>query len=451
MIATTRASWLLGLVLAGCGAPPPHFHVEGGFVRDPEGRAVIPHGVNLAGRNRWPPYFDYHTAEDFRRVRSEWGMSSLRLITTWAAIEPQRGRYDEAYLDAFVERVQWARDAGLLVVVDLHQDVFGEGFGGDGFPRWTCDEARYAAHVPTQPFFLNYLSPPVVACFDDFWASADLTDRYAEVWRHLAARLVAFDNVIGFDVINEPFWGSADPTPFERDTLSAFYGKVTRAVRQEAPYWIAFLEPTQAHNVGYPPAFEHFDFDDVAFAPHNYDSAAESGAGFDLTHRAMLLDKVSLFQSVATRIDAALWIGEYGGVASRPGIVDYMDAEYDGAGSVAAGSMYWEYTRDDGYGLLNPDGSEKTELIDAVARPYPDRVAGDPIAFDFDDANKTFTLRYRPRATATPTLLALPSRHYPGEVDVDCGGCRATRTELGVTIDQVPDVEELQVKVTPRP
>jgi hypothetical protein len=86
-----------------------------------------------------------------------------------------------------------------------------------------------------------------------------------------------------------------------------------------------------------------------------------------------------------------------------------------------------------------------------VARPYPDRVAGDPISYDFDETSTTFTLRYRPRASAAPTLLALPKRHYPGDVEVDCGGCRFTRTGDGVTLDAVPDVAELVVKVTPRP
>src|SRR5688572_2330687 len=137
--------WLLGLL--GCGSRPDRPHVADGFIRTADGRALVLRGVNLAGRNRWPPYFDFHGPDDFLRVRRDWAMNSIRLITTWAAIEPVRGRYDEAYLDALAERVVWAGQAGLYVIIDLHQDVFGEGFGGDGFPRWTCDETRYAAHT----------------------------------------------------------------------------------------------------------------------------------------------------------------------------------------------------------------------------------------------------------------------------------------------------------------
>ena len=62
----------------------------------------------------------------------DWGMNAVRLLTTWAAVEPEQGVYDEAYLDALAERLDWAKDAGLHVVLDMHQDVYGEGFGFDG-------------------------------------------------------------------------------------------------------------------------------------------------------------------------------------------------------------------------------------------------------------------------------------------------------------------------------
>ena len=110
---------------------------------------------------------------------------------------------------------------------------------------------------------------------------------------------------------------------------------------------------------------------------------------------------------------------------------------------------YWEYTRDDGYGLLNPDGSEKAELLDVVARPYPELVAGDPIRYAFDDATRTFTLAWHPRG-ALATEIALPRRHYPGEVDVACGGCTVTRTPNGVALTNVAETDPVEVSVSPR-
>jgi len=71
-----------------------------------------------------------------------WELNAVRFLVLWAAVEPERGVYDDAYLDQVAERMAWARQAGLVVVLDLHQDVHGEGFGGDGAPRWTCDKAH---------------------------------------------------------------------------------------------------------------------------------------------------------------------------------------------------------------------------------------------------------------------------------------------------------------------
>ena len=33
------------------------------------------------------------------------------------------------------ERLCWAHDAGLVAVLDMHEDIYGEGFGFDGAPR----------------------------------------------------------------------------------------------------------------------------------------------------------------------------------------------------------------------------------------------------------------------------------------------------------------------------
>ncbi|HEX7666798.1 MAG TPA: hypothetical protein VF407_19855, partial [Polyangiaceae bacterium] len=89
---TLAAIGLVGTALS-CGgsslsASAFVWHVESGFVRDPEGRAVILHGVNLAGAHKTPPYWGFHGPSDFARLRSEWGMNAIRFVVTWAAIEP---------------------------------------------------------------------------------------------------------------------------------------------------------------------------------------------------------------------------------------------------------------------------------------------------------------------------------------------------------------------------
>jgi endoglycosylceramidase len=122
-----------------------------------------------------------------------------------------------------------------------------------------------------------------------------------------------------------------------------------------------------------------------------------------------------------------LWIGEYGGDASAPGIVEYMTAQYDAAGAAGASTMYWSYDKSGGYGLLATDGTEKTVLTGVLTRPYPSRVAGDPGAYAFDAASSRFTFSWRADGSKLPTEIIVPSRVYPnGMPHVDCGGCNAS-------------------------
>jgi endoglycosylceramidase len=429
---------------------PKTWHVEGGFIRDADGRAVIMHGANIAGANKTAPYWDGKTQADWQRARDDWGFNAARLLVVWAAIEPQRGVYDDAFLDAVATRVEWAAKANMLVVLDMHEDVYGEGFGFDGAPRWTCDASHYANFKPIEPWFLNSLDADVTACVDGFWRSDDLHAHYKEAWRRLGARLAGYDNVVGFDAINEPYWGSVNILDFESTELQPFYEELVPAVRTAAPTWLAFLEPSAARNLGGSSRLAPFTFDGVVYAPHSYDRDAESGKGFDPAHRDALLANVASLAAEARGLSAALWIGEYGSPGGAPGITEYMTAQYDAAGAAAAGNMVWSYDASANYGLLNPDGTEKASLLGVVVRPYPERVAGDPVSYAFDAATKTFTLTYhaQPGITA-PTILSIAPRLYPAGFAVDCGGCAAQKTAGGLVVTSPPPGDPAVLRVHP--
>jgi endoglycosylceramidase len=452
---------LLALV-SGCGepaapasTPPPSIHVANGFVRDLEGRALLLRGMNLAGAHKQKPYFSFHTLPDYRRVRDAWGMNALRFLVSWAAIEPEEGVYDEAHLSELTKRLDWAREAKLLVVLDMHQDVYGEGFasgGGNGAPRWTCDAANYASFVPNpSQWFLNYLSAEVTACYDHFWQTKSIQEHYAKAWAHLATALEGYDDVvIGFDPMNEPYWGSYSIVNFEADLLKPFYEEVIGAVRRARPGWIAFAEPASSRNLGIPTGLLRFTADNIVYAPHSYDRDAESGKGFDPSRREAILQNLTELGAEAKQLGAGLWIGEYGGVASDPGIAEYMDAQYAGIGAVAGGSSYWAYDKGGGYAVLAEDGSEKAELLAALVRPWPERVAGDPLDYAFDPASRVFTLRYRPDASLrAPTVIAVPDRVYPEGYEVDCGGCEVERAEGSLLLHGAPAGDPAQLTLSP--
>jgi endoglycosylceramidase len=418
----------------------PGWHVSDAALHDPDGRTIVLRGMNLAGAHKNAPYFGFQQPADYARLRTDWGMNSVRFLITWAAVEPTRGNYDDAYLNELDKRIGWAEDADLLVIIDMHQDLYGEGFaGGDGAPKWTCDDQAYAAFKPATPWFLGYLDPNLQHCVDGLYKDQDLQSHFAESWRRVADKLVHHANVIGFDVLNEPYWGTYSMSGYEADLLAPLYEKVVAKVRSVAKSWVAFLEPGASRNLGLPTQLQPFSFPDVVYAPHSYDSDAESGKGFDAAHRDLMLQKLSSYASEARSLHAALWVGEYGGVASQPGIREYMRAQYDGAGAVAAGTEYWAYDKSDGYGFLNLDGTEKPDLAAEVVRPYPERVAGTLASYTYDEATKTLSFVMTADASVhAPTLVSLPPRLYPNGASIDCSGCAVTLTPTMASLAQIP-------------
>ena len=436
---------------AGPTRPPPRWSVRDGFLRDAQGRAVILRGVNVSGDHKQPPYLGFHGPDDYRRIHDEWGMNAVRFLAPWAAIEPSRGVHDETYLARLAERVGWAADAGLLVVVDMHQDLYGEGFaGGDGAPRWTCDEARYAAYTPRDPWFLGYFDENVIACFDALWTDVTLQDHAAGAWQAVARVLADQPAVVGFDALNEPFLGSALVDDFEPLYLQPFYETVVAAVRDVAPDWVAFLEPSSTRNAGVATRLRPFPFPLVVYAPHAYDAQAEAGEPFDLAHRQHVLDNAVALAAEARALGAALWVGEYGGTGSTAGIAAYMDAEYDAVAAVFGGSAYWHHGKDDGYGLLDAHGGDKAVLLDAVVRPAPARVAGTLTTWSYDDATASFQVGWDvdPDVTA-PSELLLPGRPYPQGAAVTCAGCRTERDGVVVRVWPDPGADRVLVTVVP--
>ncbi len=406
-----------GSVDAGASAPEARWHVARGMLVDREGRSVVLRGANVSSAHKAPPWFDFHGPDDWRRMRERWGMNAVRFLVEWAAIEPTEGQHDPAYLDAVRAHVHAAGEAGLLVVLDMHQDVYGPGFStGNGAPRWTCDEARYAAFEPRPTWFLNYTEPNVVACYDGFWASERLQARYVEAWRALAGALGDEPAVIGFDPMNEPYWGSLGITELEPDHLWPLYERVRGAV---SPRWMPFLEPAASSNLGFQTHLPVSTGIDAVYAPHSYDADAEGGAPFDAAHRADVLARVADLRAEADARGWALVLGEYGGSTSA-GIDAYMRAEWDGAQAARAGMLYWHYGKDGGYGLLDAAGAEKAALLDVVARPYPARVAGVP-TWTLDDAGTLVVTYEADPAVTAPDEIALPDRGWSGAtVSCDC-------------------------------
>ncbi|MDD2756766.1 MAG: cellulase family glycosylhydrolase [Methanothrix sp.] len=187
--------------------------IQDGQFTDSAGRSVILHGINMVCKDQGRNYIGPWTRDDFAKLK-EWGLNVIRLGIFWDGVEPHPGEYDDAYLDRNAELIKLAAEYGIWVVLDMHQDLFGYPYGG-GAPSWAV-LTDGKPHVPTKIWSDAYLlSPAIWQAFDSFWQNRPavdglgLQDHYARAWRYVASRYRDYDHVIGYDIMNEPFIGSA--------------------------------------------------------------------------------------------------------------------------------------------------------------------------------------------------------------------------------------------------
>jgi hypothetical protein len=236
---------MLSLVTHGFSTRPAWFV-------DPEGRPTLMRGVNFGGSTKVPytPDGATHLGVDFEGWRDvsfvgrpapldeldrhldrieHWGFNVLRFLVTWEAIEHAGpGVHDEAYLDYVRECVRRAGERGLLVFIDPHQDVWSRWTGGDGAPYWTLEVAgmRPERFVAADVVALNaldwpgnYMTAPVATMWTLFYGAEqyapprlrgvqeELQSRYLASVGAVAERIADLDNVLGYDMLNEPNGG----------------------------------------------------------------------------------------------------------------------------------------------------------------------------------------------------------------------------------------------------
>ena len=125
----------LGRPFAGRGSRVP----SQVFV-DEDGREVVLHGTNAVVKGPpWVPVADEFSADlsmtdaDFAIMR-DLGLTVVRLGVMWPGVEPERGVYNETYLDIVADIVERAERHDVYVLMDMHQDVLADRFCGEGLP-----------------------------------------------------------------------------------------------------------------------------------------------------------------------------------------------------------------------------------------------------------------------------------------------------------------------------
>jgi len=425
--------------------------VRGRDLVDADGRVVQLRGTNAVQKSA--PFLYSVTdgklagmpvAELVRR-----GYNAVRLGVWPAALMPTPGGVDTAYLEQVAQTVADLEDAGLWVLLDLHQDVFW------GMPSWaTPADAVDLSEAPAPGFEVigwaaGYTSAKSLRQWDAFWHNEPvapglgMVDAYGVGVQALAARMKDAANVVGIELLNEPFPG----TPYvscvaggcpELDWLvTARSTELTNAVRAVAPRLPVWWE---AESLATMYSLPQMTVDGVTAGP--------DGPAVGLSFHAYC------HETDGGRVEPVP-------PATQVWCTSSFNRAFDNAGALAAG---WDAPRfltefgasGNPYNATVPGrladeqlvswlhwsiGTYADEVEVHLQRTYPQATAGTPEYLRFDPATGRTTFRYRPdHSLDAPTVLALAARAYPDGYSA---------TVAGGTVTSAPDAGRLVVEADP--
>jgi endoglycosylceramidase len=407
---------------------------------DGKGRTVLLRGVNVNGledqRNEHmpldpAPYTDgacpaddtanqavTFCERDLPRMKAM-GFDIIRLALSWSALEPRPGQISASYLDRIAQVVGWARDAGIYVVLDMHQDGWSKFLapggncpppsspaeGQDGAPEW----ATVVVTPMCAPGGTKELAPAVGEAFQRFYANADgLQDHFANAFVALAKRFHDDPTVAGYEILNEPHPGfAAAPGAMDATELFPFYAKVVDAVTAAIPGFrqLFFVEPNAMRNLTdqgpiLTPWAAYSSYPNVVFAPHVYTHVftADAEAG-----QRLFPDDGGYQTAVrdAKVLGLPLWIGEFGNDPSDDATT--LAASYRDQDGNALGGAVWVWRENGRWGADQPS------RLKYDVRIYPRFTAGTIDAMRYDEATRSFTLSASGAAAGQRTRIATPT------------------------------------------
>ena len=225
------------------------------------------------------------SGDDFAQMRAI-GFNVVRLVLNWSQLEPHPGVYSTTYLDRVAQVVSWARQQGIYLILDMHQDQYSRYIlpvdkkaapsgcspsgGGDGAPGWAVQSDGKPGCAL---YGIDELNPAESAAFANFWQNSPvegpkgqapgtgLQDHYIGALAALADRFENDPTVLGYELMNEPQPGSLGSLPAangyqaSNQELYPFYTRAIEAltgVRDGLPTCAAGAPTSLSNTCAYP-------------------------------------------------------------------------------------------------------------------------------------------------------------------------------------------------------
>ncbi len=420
---------VFGIVAGATAKPRPPLAHEGNWFTDADGRVVILHGLNMVYKvGSYRPAESGFGPNDAKWLRRH-GFNTIRLGIIYKGLEPEppvagEAQYREGYLRSIAKTESQLAKQKIFTLLDFHQDLYNERFQGEGWPDWqTIDDGVPAE--PQQGFPANYIvNAGLQRAFDNFWANLEvegrgLQDAYADAWRLVAEEFRDRPYVMGYDILNEPWPGTAFNTDncfnplgcatFDETTLGPFNERVIDAIRTVDRRTLVFYEPLVTFDFSADSKLPDTGDPAAGFSFHNYCLPGAFGGPGSGPACEPLEDTVfANADKQSEETGDVPFLTEFGATDDLETIERLVRLSDDHMTSW----QYWHYcdcddptTAGPGVQALVIDADQaphganvNREKLKVLARPYPRAVAGTPTTYGFDPETKRFDLVYSTRS-----------------------------------------------------
>ncbi|HNF48865.1 MAG TPA: cellulase family glycosylhydrolase [Chitinophagales bacterium] len=378
---------------------------------------------------------------DFK-LMATYGFNCVRLLFSWSKLEPAQGQYDYNYIEQIKKYIEIAGKYGLYVLIDMHQDAWGKYIatpqsvncsspnkGWDGAPLWATltDSASTCKNTTDRES-----APAVVHAFENFWNNKqNIQTACLNAWAELAKNCCVYENVLGYDLLNEPGLGYSNLLDGS-SKMSRFYGDAIRRIRAAEQsvngfQHIIFFETSITQNgnpLPFIPSFGFTNDKNIAFAPHTY---------FEAISYALTIEQgYDLLKTISALFKTPMLIGEYGffdGYATDSSKLARFAVKED---ANFGSSTYWQWSQAPGDphsisydGLLfsqtnmalieldkngNFTGNINKDYLKVLSRSRPVAVAGKPTYLSSNINSGKLSL-YASLSGSGTTILWVPSGH----------------------------------------
>ena len=420
---------------------------------DSLGREVYFHGTNVVVKQfPWHPetegFSDGTFSEQDMKLLKSLGLNVVRLGFMWPGLEPTRGNYNETYTQVIQKIVSLSEKYGIYILLDMHQDAFSRVLCVEGLPAWAVNtgsakgfpEPLHAPFVPDPktglpkdddcakfPWSSYYLTEATSAAFQNLYNNTNgLLHSWADFWAKTASGFKDFPNVIGYELINEPWAGDVYSDPLllvpgvaDSRNLAPVYEVLSEAIRQHDEHHCIFFEGVTWDDFGV--GFSNVPGGDLyrnrSVLSYHYYSPPSLGiiASFEARKRDLL------------RLKSGGMLTEF---YTSTGKIEDMFETMIVADIYQQSWIGWDYKA-----YHPPHHSPKSKrccplwngtglnqiYVQNTTRTYPKAVAGNTIKFNFDLSTKEFSLLYEVSLTcnSTESIVYLNQEvHYPSGYSV---------------------------------